>query len=123
MKKSVLQSERRNKNETIQKFRHSRDELIKKYKHVRTFTEKITEPLEIEDYVIQVTENASPAKWHLAHTTWFFETFLLEKELEDYDPIPPPIQLFVQFLLSTNRCAPLPGTEGKYFPSDGKAGF
>lgn len=70
-------------------FRFSRDELIQKFKTVRAFTEEITDPLEIEDYVVQVTENASPAKWHLAHTTWFFETFLLEKELKDYDPIHP----------------------------------
>ncbi len=59
-------------------FRFSRDELIQKFKKARAFTEEITDPLEIEDYVVQVTENASPAKWHLAHTTWFFETFLLE---------------------------------------------
>lgn len=81
---------------------YSRSELIQKYKTVRAFTEHITQPLEIEDYVIQVAENASPAKWHLAHTTWFFETFLLEKELEDYDPIHPQYSyLFNSYYLQT----------------------
>jgi ergothioneine biosynthesis protein EgtB len=79
-----------------------KNDLIKQFKTVRSFTEQITEPLEIEDYVIQVTENASPAKWHLAHTTWFFETFLLEKELEDYDPIHPQYSyLFNSYYLQT----------------------
>lgn len=83
-------------------FRFSRDELIQKFKKARAFTEEITDPLEIEDYVVQVTENASPAKWHLAHTTWFFETFLLEKELEDYDPIHPQYSyLFNSYYLQT----------------------
>ncbi|MEX2604679.1 MAG: ergothioneine biosynthesis protein EgtB [Gracilimonas sp.] len=80
----------------------SRTELINRFKTIRDFTEAITEPLEIEDYVIQVTENASPAKWHLAHTTWFFETFLLEKEVEDYDPIHPQYSyLFNSYYLQT----------------------
>ncbi|SMO94112.1 ergothioneine biosynthesis protein EgtB [Gracilimonas mengyeensis] len=80
----------------------SRKELTKHFKTVRSFTEEITDPLEIEDYVIQVTESASPAKWHLAHTTWFFETFLLEKELEDYDPIHPQYSyLFNSYYLQT----------------------
>jgi ergothioneine biosynthesis protein EgtB len=44
---------------------------------VRKFTEHIVEPLETEDFVIQATPDVSPAKWHLAHTTWFFERFVL----------------------------------------------
>lgn len=82
--------------------RTGRAELIERFKTVRSFTEKITEPLETEDYVVQVTENASPAKWHLAHTTWFFETFLLEKELKDYDPVHPQYSyLFNSYYLQT----------------------
>lgn len=45
---------------------------------------QICEPLEPEDYVLQGAEFASPPKWHLAHTTWFFETFLLKPFLPDY---------------------------------------
>ena len=44
---------------------------------VRDQSVNICEPLEIEDYLIQPMEDASPPKWHLAHVTWFFETFLL----------------------------------------------
>lgn len=88
--------------ETLKGTLLSRSELINKFKTVRDFTEAITEPLEIEDYVIQVTENASPAKWHLAHTTWFFEIFLLEKEVDDYDPIHPQYSyLFNSYYLQT----------------------
>lgn len=85
-------------------FHYSKEELISKFKKVRAFTVAITEPLEIEDYVVQVTENASPAKWHLAHTTWFFETFLLEKELDDYDPVHPQYSyLFNSYYLQTGE--------------------
>ena len=51
--------------------------MAARYRAVRQFTEHLCEPLETEDYVVQSMEDASPAKWHLAHTTWFFETFLL----------------------------------------------
>jgi ergothioneine biosynthesis protein EgtB len=44
---------------------------------VRARTESLCAPLEIEDYVIQVSDSVSPPKWHLAHTSWFFETFIL----------------------------------------------
>lgn len=51
--------------------------LIDRYRSVRSATEWIVEPLEVEDYVVQSMPDVSPAKWHLAHTTWFFETFVL----------------------------------------------
>lgn len=44
---------------------------------VRARTESLCAPLEIEDYVIQACDSVSPPKWHLAHTSWFFETFIL----------------------------------------------
>lgn len=47
------------------------------YRTVRRCTEALCEPLASEDYVVQSMPDASPVKWHLAHTTWFFETFLL----------------------------------------------
>jgi len=47
------------------------------YSRVRATTEKLCEPLAVEDYGVQPMEDASPPKWHLAHTSWFFETFLL----------------------------------------------
>jgi len=58
--------------------------LSDRYHQVRSWSEKICQPLETEDYVIQTMPDVSPPKWHLAHTTWFFETFLLVPYLTDY---------------------------------------
>ncbi|MFW6195598.1 MAG: ergothioneine biosynthesis protein EgtB [Chloroflexota bacterium] len=63
------------------------DDLMERYRQVRSFTEKIAEPLATEDYVIQTMEEVSPTKWHLAHTTWFFETFILGKSYPKYQPL------------------------------------
>ena len=46
------------------------------YKQVRARTMDIVAPLEIEDYVIQTAEFMSPPRWHIGHTSWFFETVL-----------------------------------------------
>src|SRR6201982_3042457 len=51
--------------------------LFSLYHQVRQFTERLCQPLLIEDYVIQAMPDVSPPKWHLAHTSWFFETFIL----------------------------------------------
>ncbi len=61
-----------------------REKLLKRYKIVRGITEKLCEKLETEDYVIQSMPDVSPAKWHLAHTSWFFETFLLANWDDEY---------------------------------------
>jgi len=58
--------------------------LIQRYRTVRARTEALCAPLEIEDYCIQAMENASPPKWHLAHVTWFFETFILAPYAPQY---------------------------------------
>ena len=47
------------------------------YRSVRAFTEQICQPLSPEDCIIQSMPDVSPTRWHLAHTTWFFETFVL----------------------------------------------
>ena len=59
-------------------------DLINQYNDVRAYTEQICKPLQTEDYVVQVAEFASPAKWQLAHSSWFFETFLLLPHLPEY---------------------------------------
>lgn len=51
--------------------------LAHRLRAVRDRTGLLCSPLEIEDYVIQASDSVSPPKWHLAHTTWFFETFIL----------------------------------------------
>ncbi|GAB4243324.1 MAG: ergothioneine biosynthesis protein EgtB [Elainellaceae cyanobacterium] len=58
--------------------------LSDRYRQVRQLSEQICQPLQIEDYVIQTMPDVSPPKWHLAHTTWFFETFLLIPHLKEY---------------------------------------
>src|SRR5438874_1041231 len=54
------------------------------YKNVRAFTEELCAPLEIEDYIPQPIVDVSPAKWNIAHTTWFFEEMVLKKYLPGY---------------------------------------
>ena len=62
------------------------ENLLANYRQVRQFTEQICEPLEVEDCVVQSMPDASPARWHLAHTTWFFETFVLARWEANYRP-------------------------------------
>jgi len=61
------------------------ESIVERYRNVRGTSESICEPLEIEDYCIQSMPDVSPTKWHLAHTSWFFETFLLKKVLSGYE--------------------------------------
>src|ERR1700693_5699342 len=63
--------------------------LAASYRAVRSATEALCEPLTCEDCVIQSMPDASPVKWHLAHTTWFFETFVLAPHLPSYRPFHP----------------------------------
>ena len=60
--------------------------LAEAYVDARRTTEAICSPLEVEDYVIQAMADASPAKWHLGHVSWFFETFLLMPHFTGYQP-------------------------------------
>jgi ergothioneine biosynthesis protein EgtB len=58
--------------------------LLERYTEVRRATERLCEPLAVEDYVVQAMPDASPARWHLAHVSWFFETFVLQPCAADY---------------------------------------
>ena len=60
--------------------------ISKQYKSVRKQTTDFCQHLHIEDFAVQVIAFASPAKWHLAHTTWFFETFILIPNSKNYQP-------------------------------------
>jgi ergothioneine biosynthesis protein EgtB len=58
--------------------------LAARYSHIRRVSLEICEPLQTEDFVVQSMPDASPTKWHLAHTSWFFEQFLLKPLLTGY---------------------------------------
>src|ERR1700761_2262686 len=60
--------------------------LQSKYQAVRSMTRSLVAPLSAEDQMVQSCPEASPVKWHQAHTTWFFETFVLRPYLCDYNP-------------------------------------
>jgi ergothioneine biosynthesis protein EgtB len=59
--------------------------LVEQYRRVRRLTDSLSRPLATEDMVVQSMPSASPTKWHLAHTTWFFETFVLTGNLPGYE--------------------------------------
>jgi ergothioneine biosynthesis protein EgtB len=63
--------------------------LASRYREVRAASEALRAPLSAEDCAIQSMPDASPTKWHLAHTTWFFETFVLERALPGRPPFDP----------------------------------
>jgi len=60
--------------------------LAKRYETIRSTTEALCRSLSAEDCLAQSMAEASPVKWHLAHTTWFFETFILEAHQEEFAP-------------------------------------
>src|SRR5437667_4512549 len=60
--------------------------LAQQYSQAREFTERLCKPLAVEDFVVQSMPDVSPTRWHLAHTTWFFETFVLARWEADYRP-------------------------------------
>lgn len=74
-----------------------REKVVEYYQRVRARTEEICQPLEIEDYVVQPIEDVSPPKWHLAHTTWFFETIVLPA----FDPALEPLHPKYNFLFNS----------------------
>lgn len=63
--------------------------LLEQYKTVRNRTEELCRPLKTEDYIPQPVVFASPAKWHIAHTTWFFEEMILKSHLSGYKEFHP----------------------------------
>src|SRR5437867_9352567 len=62
------------------------ESLRTRFRDVRDFSKLLTRDLEAEDCVVQSMPDVSPTKWHLAHTTWFFETFILKKFVPGYRP-------------------------------------
>ena len=78
--------------------------LAHHYGRVRARTEALADPLAVEDYVVQSMPDVSPTKWHLAHVTWFFETFVLMPHLDAYEPVNPAYQyLFNSYYLGAGE--------------------
>ncbi len=59
-------------------------DIAASFEVVRQYSEDLCEPLQLEDYIPQPVEFVSPPKWHLAHTSWFFEEFILVKLHKNY---------------------------------------
>src|SRR3954466_11188271 len=62
-----------------------RQRLLEAFRRVRGETERRAAPLSAEDQAVQSMPDASPTKWHRAHTTWFFETFLVQPNVPGYE--------------------------------------
>ncbi|MBF4983490.1 DinB family protein, partial [Nonlabens mediterrranea] len=63
---------------------NTKETLLDLFLDTRKHSEAICKPLQKEDYVVQPIVDVSPPKWHLGHTTWFFEEFLLDSYLPGY---------------------------------------
>ncbi|MGZ4983375.1 MAG: ergothioneine biosynthesis protein EgtB [Chthoniobacterales bacterium] len=61
-------------------------QLIARFRKVRDFSTRLCRGLQPEDFVVQSMPDVSPTKWHLAHTTWFFETFVVKQWMPGYRP-------------------------------------
>ncbi|HXP35255.1 MAG TPA: hypothetical protein VN827_06890, partial [Chthoniobacterales bacterium] len=71
------------------------ESLLARFRDVRNFTARLAGNLAPEDCVVQSMPEVSPTKWHLAHTSWFFETFILKKWMPGYrDAVPEYAYLF-----------------------------
>jgi ergothioneine biosynthesis protein EgtB len=64
-------------------------DLRTRFHDVRGFTEALAAPLSAEDQTVQTMPDVSPTKWHRAHTTWFFETFILSSHVKGYEVVDP----------------------------------
>jgi ergothioneine biosynthesis protein EgtB len=86
-----------------------RESLAGRYRAIRRATERLSGPLSAEDCQAQSMDDASPVKWHLAHTSWFFETFIVEQAVPGYRPFHPGFRvLFNSYYQSVGRQHPRP---------------
>ncbi|HEX5463117.1 MAG TPA: ergothioneine biosynthesis protein EgtB [Burkholderiales bacterium] len=87
----------------------SREEWAERFAAVRGRTEALCKSLEVDDFQIQSTIDVSPPKWHLAHVTWFFETFLLGEFAHNYRPFHPRFKyLFNSYYQTVGKFHPRP---------------
>src|SRR5450631_57532 len=96
-----------------QELSHSRTTRVQeKFRAVRDMTLKLTAPLSAEDQMLQSMPDASPVKWHLAHTTWFFETFILEPHVSAYEPFDPAYKVLLNSYYKQLGAHPNRGSRG-----------
>src|ERR1035437_9700124 len=88
--------------------------LQPRFSEVRSFTERLVAHLAPEDLMVQSMPDASPAKWHLAHTTWFFETFLLSEFLPGYQSFDPEFRSVFNSYFKQVGKHPVRGTRGMF---------
>lgn len=85
------------------------DSLRRRFDAVRTQTERLADPLSPEDQVVQSMPDVSPTKWHRAHTTWFFEEFVLSLAIDGYQRVDPAYQyLFNSYYEAVGARQPRP---------------
>ena len=85
------------------------DIRLTRYVSVRSRSERLCAPLSAEDHVPQPVSDVSPPKWHLAHTTWFFEEFVLARQVPGYEPFHPRFgYLFNSYYQTVGRMHPRP---------------
>lgn len=83
--------------------------LARQFRDIRARTERLAAPLSAEDCALQSMPDASPTKWHLAHTSWFFETFVLERVIAGYVPFHPHFRmLFNSYYVAVGPRHPRP---------------
>ncbi len=70
----------------LKPYSQEKEAILSRFQSVRSMTELIIKPLVYEDFVLSSTDYTNPPKWHLAHTTWFFENFVLKKMIKNYGP-------------------------------------
>jgi ergothioneine biosynthesis protein EgtB len=86
---TISESPRQIREKAVERTESASADMLRRYEQVRTFSERLCEPLVPEDFVIQSMPDVSPTKWHLAHISWFFETFILSEHYPDYKPFHP----------------------------------
>ena len=102
-------------------FRGDLSALAQRYIDVRRTTEDLCAPLTAEDQMVQSMPEASPAKWHQAHTTWFFETFVLAPHLTGYRPFDPNFRFLFNSYYKQVDGPTLPGVAGVGSPHPQRA--
>jgi ergothioneine biosynthesis protein EgtB len=86
--------------------------LAQRFQEIRNTSMRITEGLSAEDQMLQSMPDASPSKWHLAHTTWFFETFILQPSSKGYKPFDPRFRILFNSYYKQLGAHPIRGTRG-----------